>query len=337
MEFEYHTDNINVTTINNNPVSSGGGATFNWLQANVGVDFATAPIATGARGIALGEAALVQAADSIAIGTDSSTSSTEGSVALGSAALVEGDNGLAIGNAAYAQSVTGISIGYLSWAEAVGGLAMGTSAYASGIDAVCVGSNTEALGQNSLALANQAQAQADDSMAIGDASVVLAAAVGASAFGPHTQAQFIAENASGSGRGATHVYNKTSVYHMRGVTVGPAPTNLGASSSSIVTTPSDHARIPANSAVLYEMRVVGRSPDNTDLASYVLRGLVVNTLGVPTAVGVQTVDIVHESAAGLDCVLLVNGTQDAIAPRVTGAVGTMHWYAEVRLTVVGDN
>ena len=96
--------------------------TKNWLIANNGADFATAPTATGSNAITIGNNASSVTADSIAIGTSANTAATTGSqqivIGVGAYTLAGADKAIAIGKTAGAQGIGSVALGNSARASA---------------------------------------------------------------------------------------------------------------------------------------------------------------------------------------------------------------------------
>ena len=146
----------------------------------------TAPSATGANAVAIGDNATAGGEESVAIGVSASASGTRG-FAFGSIATASGINSVALGRAADSSGLLSAAIGFDATASAQSSLAMGYAArtatglystaigrsYASGTDsfAAAIANNTSsygATGSNSIAMGYQAKATASGAMAFGD-------------------------------------------------------------------------------------------------------------------------------------------------------------------------
>ena len=128
----------------------------NWLTANNGADFATAPIATGANSLALGDSA--------------TTAATNNSIAIGDSANVTAFAGIAIGFNCSA-SFYAITLGRLATASANYAISIGPRATATAFSTIAIGSNSDATFDRAIAIGNHSDALALDAIAIGNTTV----------------------------------------------------------------------------------------------------------------------------------------------------------------------
>ncbi len=149
----------------------------------------TAPSATGANAVAIGDSATAGGEESVAIGVGADSSAARG-FAFGSLATASGTNSLALGRAAESSGLISTAIGFATTAAAQSSLAMGYAAktatglystaigrsYASGTHsfAAAITNNTSsygATGANSIAIGQLARATQANSIAIGDTAL----------------------------------------------------------------------------------------------------------------------------------------------------------------------
>jgi hypothetical protein len=125
----------------------------NWLHANNGSDFTTAPIGTGSNSISLGNNASTAAvADAIAIGTNVT-------------AVV---NGVSIGANSDALGTSSVALGAYAQATADGaGVAIGLSSSAAGSFSIAIGSGSSTAAQHSVALGYDSDTLLTNQIAIG--------------------------------------------------------------------------------------------------------------------------------------------------------------------------
>ena len=141
---------------------STGEANNNWLTANAGGDFGTAPTATTGS-ISLGNAAVSQNSGSISIGNGTLTQAF----------------GIAIGEGANASAnQRPMAIGYSASATGTYSLALGMDATASNTSTVSIGDTTTASGNRSIAIGSDTTAVAGSSIVIGSVSSVSSATNG---------------------------------------------------------------------------------------------------------------------------------------------------------------
>ena len=120
--------------------AAAGGSSNNWLTANNGSDFASAPTSTGSNAIALGNAATTSTiADCIAIGTSATATGTT-SQALGSQAVASGSRSIALGDQTDATGVASTAVGWRAQSTNTNTIAVGRDASASGSEAIAIGS-----------------------------------------------------------------------------------------------------------------------------------------------------------------------------------------------------
>lgn len=159
----------------------------------------TAPSATGANAVAIGDSATAGGEESVAIGVGADSSAARG-FAFGSLATASGSNSLALGRAAESSGLLSAAIGFSTTAAAQSSLAMGYAAktatglystaigrsYASGTHsfAAAITNNTSsygATGANSIAMGQLAKATGANGLALGrdtEATATQAVAVG---------------------------------------------------------------------------------------------------------------------------------------------------------------
>jgi len=127
---------------------------INWLHANNGEDFFTAPQGTGTSSIALGHnASTATATNSIAIGSNATSNSNAVSIGAQSDALVS--SSVAVGYAAQAVDGSTVAIGQYASAAGTSSVAIGNSAATIAQQSVSIGNNSDTLLTNQVAIGTQ--------------------------------------------------------------------------------------------------------------------------------------------------------------------------------------
>jgi hypothetical protein len=132
-------------------------------------------VALGDQNIALGTAAIAQGQNSYAI--------SDGTIALGQTARALATNAIAIGTMSTATGFDATAVGNSASAKGPNSSAFGTNAVAASANATAVGNSAAAMGPNSSAYGTNAVAGSANATAIGAGATVNAGAVNSSAIG----------------------------------------------------------------------------------------------------------------------------------------------------------
>lgn len=123
-------------------------------------------------GIAVGNGALTEYIDSVAIGHDASVTGNVGGIAVGRGALASNDN-IAFGDAADASdalSFDAIAIGNGATCSGSGSICIGTNAFNAGEECVTIGHNATVVGDHNVAIGQNVVINGSNSVAIGNDS-----------------------------------------------------------------------------------------------------------------------------------------------------------------------
>ena len=329
------------------------------------------PSATGANAIAIGDSAVSNNTQNVAIGHSADAITGTYNTALGAfatanasyyAVAIGSDSGgnasTAGGNGSFASS-GGVTAG--NQAQALG------KAYASGVDsfAAAIGSNSSSYGatsSNSIAIGRQAKASATSAHAFGSSSTgniasannswaqgtgATASATSAIAMGSTVTADgyaSIAKGAYGDVNGVqyreTYGFGSTfqrSVFVLQDTTSDATATILSTNGNAAAIGATTQITLPNNTAFAFHGTIVAResATNGTDCAAWKVEGLIRREGSAGTTVLVNSATTVLDNTPSWGMTLSADTTNGALAITCTGAASTnIRWVATINTSEV---
>ena len=371
---------LNTGTASSGEVLSWTGTDYDWIAAGGGSALElyaenpsspTAPSATGA--------------NTVAIGDNASASGTSSSIAIGTNAASIATSGLALGFGAFANATEGNAIGSRSVVTTGANATAIAKAYASGTDsfAAAIANNTSsygATGANSVAIGKQARATSTSCLALGDganttfayslaigyrakASAIGAIAIGnqfylgsptasggssiaigdeaeatqqfSTALGAASLSSIAGKYAYAAGRFSSAGDSQAGTFVLRSDTADATPEALTTDNSTPGTT--NQIILPNNSAYAFHGTIVARQQASagTACAAWKIEGLIRREGSAGTTVLVNSATTVLDNTPAWGMALSADTTNGGLKIEVTGAAATnSRWVATVHTSEV---
>ena len=308
---------LNTGTATTGEVLSWTGSDYDWIAAGGGSALElyaenpstpTAPSATGANAVAIG---------------DQSVSAGTRSVTLG--------NSRASGTDSFAAAIANNTSSY--GATAVGALALGPQAKTSSAYGVAIGYNAKATNFNTLSLGSLCDASANQAISIGYYSE--ANANKAVAIGNQALASTIGKFAYAAGPFVSAGDAQSGMYMLRTATTDATATALSTDGSAAGT--NDQVILPNNSAYFFSGTIIARqdAATGTDVGAWEIKGAIRREANAASTVLIKSTIDDFNVPTGWAVALTADTTNGGLAITVTGAAATnIRWVATVNTSEV---
>jgi hypothetical protein len=332
----------------------------------------TAPSATGANSVAIGESVTSSGTNSFAAGSFT-TASGDNSVAISGSvsglypASAQGAGSIVVGNNASSNTLATSSLALGSQAVTAGTRATAlTKSYASGADsfAAAITNNTSsygATGANAVAIGDRAKASGADSVAVGEVAsstggkaYALGANSAASSFGSYcigndTVASQLYAMAYGkkakSDVQGKHAFGTFTLENSGAIQAGlhvlyvntTDATATALSTSNLSATTNNQIILPNNSAYAFHGTIVARqqASQGTACAAWKIEGLIRREGSAGTTVLVNSATTVLDNTPAWGMALSADTTNGGLKIEVTGAAATnIRWVATINTSEV---
>ena len=318
----------------------------------------TAPSATGANAVAIGNGASSSGSNATAIGDSTATGSY--STAIGSSATAGSSSSIAIGTNTNAGSSFSAAIGLNSsglgsvTATGASAMALGGS-YASGANsfAAAIASNSSsygAIGTNSAAIGQFTKAAVTGSMAFGGTFATasgsqslaigrncVAGAQGSVALGQQSSSTIAGKFAYSSTKFSTTGDSQLGIYVLRIATTDATPKEMLTDSPGLSPSATNQLVLPNNSAFAFHGTIVARQQASAGTASaaFKIEGLIRREGSAGTTVLVNSATTVLDNTPSWAVALTADTTNGGLKIAVTGAASTnIRWVANVSTSEV---
>ena len=284
----------------------------------------TAPSATGANAVAIGNSASATGANSVAIGQYATATQTT-SIALG-IARATGDSSVAIALA---------NTGALYSASGTNSIAIGKYSRSFSTSSVAIGENNKASAAYSIVAGGVSNEATGAYASTLGGYINIAEGAYSVAVGRNARSTTEGSLAHSSGRFSTTGDAQSKEFVLRSDTTDATPEALTSNNSAAITT--NQVILPNNSAYGFTGIIVARQPASagTACAAWKIEGLIRRENGVGTTVLVNSATTVLDNTPAWGMALSADTTNGGLKVEVTGAAATnIRWVATINTSEV---
>ncbi len=329
-------------------IAIGDGAAIGAVSPRSVAMGALASVAAGVTGgIAVGDAATVEANGAIAVGDAAVTNNSVDAVAIGPTATVAagGTDAVAVGKSAGVtdSSPGAVAIGFISLVRADRGIGIGRAATvnttasdsiaigaasvvaAAAIDAIAIGNAATVNNLEGIAIGDGAQCDGDSAIAIGKNSGMAASS---------SNAIVVGEGATGRDAGDI-TFNVTADVNYQGHTLQPWLSTSNATPTALNMGPGTNAGFAIAAETTYGFKGIIVARTVADLsAMWEVKGMISRTSATTTLL-FNTVVKLHDATAGVTLAVAANDTNDTLEFTATGIAATViRWAGKIEVTEV---